>query len=248
MRRYGNRNTKRYRKRFTKRYNKNRVPRPTFGYVNKNRITTGQFYNEPGVMPDRLRVRLKYNEVLSRTAAGAADFYQFSVNDLYDPNITGTGTQPSGFDQLGALYNRWRVLASSIRIRLINNDADDGIRLSVVPINGTTTHYTSGYNGSIRNPLSKQCFAGQSTGNNIGQVRNYINLKKLTGDKGYMYDDRYAGGQAATSPNYDNPPGIVCAWNIDVTSGAVTSGITYSMDVEIQYYCEFFDRRDMTIS
>lgn len=36
---------------------------------------------------------------------GALSRYEFIANGLYDPNFTGTGHQPYGFDQLIALYS-----------------------------------------------------------------------------------------------------------------------------------------------
>ncbi len=35
--------------------------------------------------------------------------YVFRLNSLYDPDLTGTGHQPYGFDQFAALYSRYKV-------------------------------------------------------------------------------------------------------------------------------------------
>lgn len=43
--------------------------------------------------------------------------YVFRANDLYDPNYSGTGHQPSGFDQLMQWYNHFTVIASKIKVR-----------------------------------------------------------------------------------------------------------------------------------
>lgn len=40
----------------------------------------------------------------------------FSANGMYDPNITGTGHQPYGFDQMAALYDHFAVTGSRITI------------------------------------------------------------------------------------------------------------------------------------
>jgi hypothetical protein len=54
---------------------------------------------------------------LSPLTGGAAVGYVFSANGLYDPNITSTGHQPMGFDQLMALYEQYYVVSSTITVR-----------------------------------------------------------------------------------------------------------------------------------
>lgn len=57
--------------------------------------------------------------VLNSTQVPAQAEYLFSVNSAFDPDITGTGAQPRGFDQWATKYNRYQVkgLAYKILIR-----------------------------------------------------------------------------------------------------------------------------------
>jgi len=41
---------------------------------------------------------------------------QFRLNDCYDPDYTGTGHQPMGFDQMMAFYSTFRVLSTDVHI------------------------------------------------------------------------------------------------------------------------------------
>jgi hypothetical protein len=61
--------------------------------------------------------------VLVEAASGSGAYYTFGLNRLYDPDVTGTGLQPTGFDQLTALYNKFRVLRTSFRITFVNLSA-----------------------------------------------------------------------------------------------------------------------------
>lgn len=55
-------------------------------------------------------------------AAGIAATQVFSANGLYDPDITGGGHQPVGFDQLMQLYDHYSVVGAKIRAYFQNND------------------------------------------------------------------------------------------------------------------------------
>ena len=52
-------------------------------------------------------------------------FYQFRANSIYDPDLTGTGHQPRGRDQLDLLYRRYQVYAVQVTVDFylpVNND------------------------------------------------------------------------------------------------------------------------------
>lgn len=64
----------------------------------------------------------QYNQyiAMTETAAGVGAFYSFRLSDLYDPDLTGTGLQPVGFDQYSVLYSRFRVKQVTVSIELAN--------------------------------------------------------------------------------------------------------------------------------
>lgn len=71
------------------------------------------------------RVVLKYSEnttFLNPGISGTAGTYVFAANGLYDPNITGVGHQPSGFDEYMKLYNEYVVVGSTIKVVFANAD------------------------------------------------------------------------------------------------------------------------------
>lgn len=73
------------------------------------------FGNQP--FPKQQRCTLRYVALKTVTAAAASTGYVvFSTNGLYDPDISGTGTQPLYFDQLTNLYDHYTVLNSRIRV------------------------------------------------------------------------------------------------------------------------------------
>jgi hypothetical protein len=62
---------------------------------------------------------VKYAEEITLNASAVSPLanYLFSANGLYDPNISGTGHQPLGFDQWMQFYDHYYVRASHIRVR-----------------------------------------------------------------------------------------------------------------------------------
>lgn len=53
---------------------------------------------------------------LTPSVPGVPLTYQFSANGLFDPNISGTGHQPRGYDQLKSLFDHYQVLSSTIKV------------------------------------------------------------------------------------------------------------------------------------
>jgi hypothetical protein len=79
-------------------------------------------------IPPRMRVAMKYTDVISLTSsAGAARLtgsqWEFRLNSLYDPDKSGSGHQPYMYDQFAALYGRYRVDRVDIQIEAIASPA-----------------------------------------------------------------------------------------------------------------------------
>lgn len=46
--------------------------------------------------------------------------YYYALNDCFDPNFTGSGHQPRGFDQIAVLYKKYRVYSARVQVYLMN--------------------------------------------------------------------------------------------------------------------------------
>lgn len=62
-------------------------------------------------------VKLRYSEQISVSNPVGGSVYNFRATSLYDPNKTGTGHQPLGFDQMSAKYNHYVVLGARILVQ-----------------------------------------------------------------------------------------------------------------------------------
>lgn len=71
--------------------------------------------------PPKFKAMLRYaDSFLLTSTTGAIGSYVFSANGLYDPNITGTGHQPAGFDQIMLSYEHYTVIRSRIVASYVN--------------------------------------------------------------------------------------------------------------------------------
>lgn len=72
-------------------------------------------------VPDAFVTRLTYvgRDTLS-PGAGGMDTCVVRANGMYDPDQSGVGHQPLGFDQFMALYNHWTVYSSKITVWFAN--------------------------------------------------------------------------------------------------------------------------------
>ncbi len=68
------------------------------------------------LLSNKTVVKLRYTEIIAINpgAGGSVGTHVYSANGMFDPNITGIGHQPRGFDQLMSLYDHYTVIQSGI--------------------------------------------------------------------------------------------------------------------------------------
>jgi len=76
----------------------------------------------------KLLTKLRYADsksVVSSLAVPSDIVY--TCNGLYDPDVSGTGHQPRGFDELMDLYNHYVVIGANITVEMSNLSTSDSI-------------------------------------------------------------------------------------------------------------------------
>lgn len=94
--------------------NKQLVSRGGPGGIDRNKMLQQAYgiilQNQMNFLPPYIEVPMRYSFTLFMTlTAGQFLDYIFRANSLFDPDRTGIGHQPLGFDQLTPVYNRYRV-------------------------------------------------------------------------------------------------------------------------------------------
>lgn len=79
----------------------------------------------PRMFPsDTQIVKLRYADSIQLDAGvGTPNAYVFRANSLFDPDYTGVGHQPLGYDEWGAFYQKYCVLGSRITV-IVNTDSN----------------------------------------------------------------------------------------------------------------------------
>lgn len=90
-------------------------------------------YSQVSPVATRLRTKLNYATQITPAAIPVYE-YLFNLNSLFDPDRTGTGHQPLGFDQLKTLYNRYRVYKVDYEIHWVTTTTDP-VMIIAVPTN-----------------------------------------------------------------------------------------------------------------
>jgi len=67
------------------------------------------------------------------TSIGSQGIYNFSANGIYDPNRTGTGHQPLGFDQMMLMYEQFCVIRSHIKVTFLATDEPCRVAIMLSP-------------------------------------------------------------------------------------------------------------------
>jgi hypothetical protein len=80
-------------------------------------MPTRSWFMPPLGLPAQQVVKLRYAEVVPLLSTlGSLNYVQYAANGVYDPNLSGGGHQPYGFDQWTPLYKNHTVLKSRIDV------------------------------------------------------------------------------------------------------------------------------------
>lgn len=188
-------------------------------------------------IPQRYITKMKYSEVITTDVNGQ---FQLNLNSLWDPNRSGVGHQPYGFDPLANLYNRYRVISCGWRLQNIINTASNGRVLCAMPSNDTGITFPS-LDHWKENPRCK--WITVVPGANNGTLTGKTYLPALIGrtKTAYMADDSYQ----ATISSSPSENAILYVYLSDHLGNALPST---SVHVLLEYTAEFFDVKHIVMS
>jgi len=140
--------------------------------------------------PLKKLVRFRYAEEISLNPGNLGPTVAvFSANGMYDPNVSGAGHQPMGFDQNMAFYDHFRVIMSKIYVKYVSKDGINSIPgyldvfltdngTTIAPLNTLDFLESRFSNGKAYTAGTERNFIGQPAG-----VTKYFNSDKFFGRK-----------------------------------------------------------------
>jgi len=206
-------------------------------------IGTSMVINTMPIFPTRTMKRLRYSDNFFLTSAsGAVASYVFSANGLYDPNITGTGHQPMGFDQMMQFYNHYCVTWARATIVAVNQSTGFPCQL-VIRQDSTNTPITSidrilEAGGSAYTHLD--LYGSTNSQKELSLIVNVPKLQGVTLDNALA--DATLRGDASANPTEQTYFHI----QIFNSFGSTISAVNF--DIIIEYISYFAEPRDQALS
>jgi len=185
--------------------------------------------------------RLRYSTNISITSStGVPAFKIFSVNGLFDPDISGTGHQPAGFDQMMVFFNHYCGLSARIKVLCKNTNANTltvGIRQDADTSPLTVIDQIIEDGGVVYDNLeAKGVYGANKT------LQMSCSILKLQGlSLSNFCADSTLRGSAAANPTEQS------YFHLGVWDSSGTGG-TVNMDVVIDFVAMFLEPRDATES
>lgn len=197
--------------------------------------------NGPPTPPSLVR-KLRYTDtIFLNPTTGSVATHWFSANGLFDPDITGAGHQPLGFDQYMTMYDHYKVLGSKINVTVLpNSDLSTQLSQQVVTcyLDDNVTA-TPDINNMIEQGLTSYRLLGAGPG------QKSIRLSKTFSNKRFFKNKKFADsvvGEATANPSDQ------AYFNLSSTS--VTGGDPGPIAclVVIDYIVQFSERKTLASS
>lgn len=179
-----------------------------------------------------MRTRMLYTSDTSINLISAAanpGVHIFSCNGLFDPDVTGTGHQPRGFDQLMQFYDHYVVTHARIKCRFFNNSVTTPVEVFVT-VRDNSVKSTS-YLDYLESSLTKTAQLGVEASSAATKTISYdMDVGKFLG-RGNVMSDPQMKGNAATNPT-EGASFHIGAYSPDLftaTSCSLLATIEYSL-------------------
>jgi len=195
--------------------------------------------NKGLIIADRAIVHLKYIDHSNFVPSSYQGQREYRLNSLFDPNYTGTGDQPVGFDQWTTFYANYRVFAASYRVRFFNNIASQ-VMCVTVPTNIQPTTFTT-LQEALEQRYAKSADASVQTKG--GVVTGKVFLPRLLGQTPAQYKASN-DTEASTGANPVQTLDLILYFG----SADGSSAVEVNYIIEIWYHAEMWGRRMLDVS
>lgn len=188
-------------------------------------------------MPLTYRSTFRYREQVNFSAVTTPQVYVFRLNSPYDPNQTGTGSQPVGWDEMLTFYEQSLCVGSRVEIDLTNTGAA-ALQLALLPVPQSAT--VTSYDNALLLTRCKKLFVDGTTkgGTSFSSISHEASILSMF--PGGFDRDFIATGNAV--------PGLQAYWAIALQSPDQATAITCVLQVIVSYDIIWLSRKLVALS
>lgn len=206
----------------------------------RRKVFTSSMKSSSTPIPDRYFTKLRYTDIHGMSFTGGSGVpatQSYRINSIFDPDLTGTGHQPLGHDEMATLYNRYRVYGMKYRITLSNQSTTDYADICV-SLRPNTTTYSSIYT-AMESAYNQKSIVGPETGSrNISIIKGYASVAKLRG-----ISKRQLAIEEDYGALFGSNPGNIPLLTIFAQNQNSATSITVNARVDLVYYVCLYDRK-----
>lgn len=193
-------------------------------------------------IPDQYFAKLKYSDQFFLTSTAGITSHLFRANSINDPNYTGIGHQPFGYDQLAELYGKQKVYGCKYRFTFQNISTTHGCDVAIVQKN--VTNLSTDMNTVREKPYTQYRSLGPLNSSfNYCVLKGYHSAPKVRGVSKEKYRDE---DDYSSDVHVDLATAYTNFMHIYQKEQNSTTGIIVAVHVDLVYFVKFFKRKALT--
>lgn len=209
-------------------------------------MTKGPFkmYDDKDPIMPRKVCKLTYSDVIGLTSGvggiiGTQKLY--NLNSLFDPDQSGVGHQPYYYDQMTAMYQRYKVNGCLVELTF-SNPTIDGVDLimMVQPSSSTISTLTGGNTPDYLERPQSVVRELNNSGSQKVHIKQYFDIARIEGLSKLQFSSANSDVYCA---NYNANPGATVT--LALAAGCYTQGISgaaVNCFVKLTYYAVLYER------
>jgi hypothetical protein len=165
--------------------------------------------------------------MINPAIGGLATNQFFSANGLFDPDVTGGGAQPRGFDELMSLYQHYTVIGAKITVKGFNIDPTHAVQMWVTT-RDSGSNYATPYDNTEHGRCRKTVLGPKGSSRDLCTLTAQVNPGKFLSIGSPMSNHQLQGSASANPVEQvyfcvgaadlngsDDPAGVEVMVNID---------------------------------
>ena len=160
---------------------------------------------------------------------------RFRLSSLFDPEFVAVGHQPRGFDELAAIYNKYRVMGTAVKIQPTITAGPGNTAFICLQAYPWSTGNVTSFN-EAKEAINSSAILASS--DRPMTIKKYFPTYKSLGvtKRDFMSDESYA---AVVTTNPSNSAML----HLGVASPDQSTLTTVTCNVTFVFYCQFSERR-----